>query len=414
MNGILRLNTHRVAFIATGVLCAVTLVTSGMLILKHLQAARDSKHACTCTIRILFMVPIYSSQAWLALILRLEGFNKVLELLRKGYECIVIIAFAQLLVGQLGGIRRLCQNLPEERCCHLPPVRWVVYRLSWTPPERFIRRTLGGLLQYVPVSLFAATFGAFTWLSSTLFFYTEPCCNVVICISQAIAMYCLIVFYHSNQVALAPLRPVMKLVFIKVMIFFTIWQGIALHAANRLGAFYALKQLYNRHGHTWTENQLCEALLNIMLVIEMFMLSLIHHIVYPPRETSQRAGGSPGLALDGLQDNGRSRFVSLDEVIVQTQPQTDSAMPRFSQPVLQRSLSRERCPTCRRFVEVWDLRDIKELYDDLRYTARTRSSDNLVGPQSHWGGRCSYICNFFRGTRSPSDAGTRTVSIAAA
>jgi len=382
MSDILRLNTHKVAFIATGVLCALALANSGLLILKHFQVAGGSRGACTYTIRILFMVPIYSIQAWLALILELEGFNKVLEFLRKGYECIVIIAFAQLLVQQLGGIVCLCMNLGDEQCCHLPPVRWVVYRLSWTPPKRFVRRTLGGLLQYVPVSLCAATFGAVTWLWPRLFFYTQPCCNAVICVSQAIAMYCLVVFYHANQADLAPLRPVMKLVFIKVMIFFTIWQNIGLHTANRLGAF---ERWSNQSKPHWTEDQLCEAIGNGLLVIEMFMLSLVHHIVYPPQETAQRASATAQRAS------------------ATAQMQHERGLPS-SQEDLQRPLTRERCLLCQRFLEVCNLSDIKELYRELRAMARTRSSENLTGPQSDWSGRCSYICNFFRG-RSPTEAG---------
>lgn len=387
------LELHVVAFFVTGVLVATSIVSSGFLINQHLRAERQSR-ARIYVIRIVLMVPIYSLEAWLALTFRLTECNKVLELLRRGYECIVLFAFLQFLVFQLGGIATLSGNLRDEQCRHLPPVRWLFYELSWTPPQRFVRRTLTGVLLYVPVSLFLALFGFLAWCiqfyfphhwwlgqDKHFFQIVEPICNTTIGAFQLLAMYCLVLFCHANHSKLAPCRPVLKLISIKLMVFFTVWQSFGLHMANRLHAF---RPAAHSSVSTWSERQICEGILNCLLVVEMFVLAWVHRYVFPAGEISS--------AISAV---GAASAASLPISMAMT----EAVLPRLS------------C-FISAFAEVWDLSDILAFYRELRSAARTQSSDDLYGLSVIRTEErisrtrivrscCRYFCNYFGGATAP-------------
>ncbi|CAK0800840.1 unnamed protein product [Prorocentrum cordatum] len=148
---------------------------------------------------------------------------------------IAICAFMQLLVAHLGGVGRLTSELSLDSCRHVIPVRWFVPEWSWTPQKRFVRRTVGAVLLYVPVTL---TVAVVVLVSSLVYF---PLFKVlhwpfisVVNVMLFIAMYGLVLFYHANQARLAPLSPIKKILSIKILLFFTFWQGVVVSVLHRL------------------------------------------------------------------------------------------------------------------------------------------------------------------------------------
>mmetsp|Transcript_5334 Transcript_5334/g.12846 ORF Transcript_5334/g.12846 Transcript_5334/m.12846 type:complete len:403 (+) Transcript_5334:78-1286(+) len=303
------------AIAGTMVLC--TCVSSGVLICRHLRA-EGSDEVVAVTVRILLMAPFYAIQAQLALLERYEGFNTVLEFVRKLYECITLVAFLQLNILLLGGMHGVLEVLQEEQCTHLPPVRWVLPADAWKPKAVFLRWSIRSVLAYVPVTLFV-------WLMVSIAFFAFPdhaqhdakvnvlpkgqgfrhptvwsliqmFCVGLTNLFQCLAMYGLVVLCHAVHRVLSAYRPIQKLLCIKMLVFFTVWQAFCVHAAERLGFFdhFAAESVSG-----WTSRQIAEGSLNFLLCFEMMALALVHHCVYPPDQDevlNQQAGFGNGRA----------------------------------------------------------------------------------------------------------------------
>jgi len=232
------------------------------------------------------MVPVYSVEAWLALVLRAGDFNKVLALLRKGYECLVVLSFVELLLAWLGGPEVLSEQLQTQCCRHLPPLSLVLP--SWAPGPRFVRRTLLGVLQNVLCSSVAVPIVLISWFaggfSPRAFEVAQPFCLVLMNASQFFAVYCVVAFYHASREPLAPLRPVQKLLSIKGLVFCLFWQEAAVRVAEKAGVFDGWSWAIEEE---WTVPQVGWGLLNCAICVEMFLLSILHCRVYPAGEASR-------------------------------------------------------------------------------------------------------------------------------
>lgn len=256
----------------------------------------NAPHALT--IRILLMVPIYSYVAWGALTFRVSVFAKVLVAFEKVYECITLFAFTQLLVHYLGGVEQCYVTLVttqdgalrlagDERCDHIAPVRWLPARaleaLSWRPPSKFLRRALGAVLLYVPLLLacFVSTSLAWSLLSREAFVAVDRICSALVFTYTSAAMYGLIVFYHAFAEKLLLVRPVLKLLSIKALLILTTWQGFGVKFAKAVGALDYWVEHSRSH---YKPDELAEAIVSGLVIIEMFLLSVAHVWVYPATE----------------------------------------------------------------------------------------------------------------------------------
>jgi len=288
------------------VLC--TCVCSAAIIGKHLLSAGPDE-GIAVTIRILLMAPVYAVQAYIALRQRWEGFNQVLEFLRKAYECVVLVSFLQLQIIQLGGVARALEVLEEEKCVHLPPVRWIVPDTWWRPKKVFLQRSINSVLIYIPVALTIALLVLIAYVSSagpflgpehskkrvrpddipsgsgllhlTPWAVIQTLCVGVGNVAQVVAMYGLVVLCHAVRQALERHRPILKLLSIKALVFFTVWQAVAVHLAEHLGFF---NDFARESVSGWTPRQIAEGLLNVVLCLEMMVLAAVHHCIYPVGE----------------------------------------------------------------------------------------------------------------------------------
>jgi len=435
----LDIDRHLIAFLVCGLLTLITLLSSFVGVARHLRHS-GKKGICIYTVRILLMAPSYSFPSFLALVGRLTELNLILELCRKFYEAIVIFAFTQLLVAQLGGFERLGDHLSDDDCVHLPPLRWVFDRYSWTPSTRFVRRSLSSVLQYAAVTIIVIPLSLLSALLSEALFQKVfvPFSTAAIGASQMLAMYGLIIFYHANQDRLAPIRPVQKLLSIKLLVIATIWQKMIIQGLARFTSIF--EHLSDTSVTNWSSDQIAEGTINCLIIVEMFFLSSYHHIVFPPGEdlsvslapdarTAEAAHASHGAAraptaahlsseteLSEAASSAPSSFTtSSGEVTVSLADAEADAAPEVGQIPTMRRLQiwvgsdhwgshvvgeqtqlvgcwHQNCPTVRRFYHVFDITDVWKFYAELRRNYRTQSSDNLDASTA---GR--YARNFFAG-----------------
>eukprot|EP00929_Paragymnodinium_shiwhaense_P098239 TRINITY_DN59753_c0_g3_i1.p1 TRINITY_DN59753_c0_g3~~TRINITY_DN59753_c0_g3_i1.p1 ORF type:complete len:532 (-),score=97.90 TRINITY_DN59753_c0_g3_i1:67-1662(-) len=259
--------------------------SSADLARRHLAAA-GPRNIRAYTIRILLMVPVYSIMSWVALVSRVGDFNKVLALVRKGCESVVVISFGLLLLAWLGGPQALSERLEPGRCRHLPPLSLVLP--SWSPAQKFVRRTSFGVLQNAICSMVSVSSILISWclaasgLCPRAFEIVQPFCLVLMNGSQFFAVYCVIILYNANRGPLAKFRPVLKLLGIKGLVFCLFWQEAAIRILERAGVFDKVAHAVLQD--QWTVSQVAWGLLNCIICVEMLVLSLLHWSLYPPGE----------------------------------------------------------------------------------------------------------------------------------
>ena len=86
-------------------------------------------------------------------------------------------------------------------------------------------------------------------------------------ICYAVALYGLIIFYLAAQDLLRPYNPVVKVVLIKGVIFFTFWQGFLLSLLTSCGAIETSEEALE--------------IQNLLICVEMFVASLCTLAAFP-------------------------------------------------------------------------------------------------------------------------------------
>ena len=105
-------------------------------------------------------------------------------------------------------------------------------------------------------------------------------------------MYCLILFYYVMRVELRPMNPLAKFTAIKLAIFLTFWQSVAI----AILVYY--KVLVPQADWAWkTQTALTAGLQDFIIVIEMFLLSLAHHYAFPAEIFKKTSMCKTGLVL---------------------------------------------------------------------------------------------------------------------
>ena len=187
-------------------------------------------------IRILGLVPIYSLESWLALTFRQQRIY--LEVARESYEAFVVYSFFRLMMESMGDRERVVKVCAAKggAARWLPPSSWVLPS-SWRWPmgEVFVWRCERGVFQYVFLRVACAIVALAAELGGVLCEgWTEPqsCAapylNFTIVVSQFVAMYCLVLFWHELQAELEPVNALRKLLAVKAVVFLSFFQGLVL------------------------------------------------------------------------------------------------------------------------------------------------------------------------------------------
>lgn len=230
-------------------------------------------------VRILWMVPIYSSNAWLALTFPNTGIY--LDTCRECYEAYVIYNFMVFLLNflyyEMDLEATLDTKLPVKHifplCC-----------LSPCPGGRyFISACKHGILQYTvvrPITTITALICELAGVYGEGQFslkYAFPYIVVVNNISQFVAMYSLVLFYKANRNELAPMKPVAKFLCIKAVVFFSFFQSVIIAL---LVYFDVISESFAAPGSDYDVGQVSRSLQDFLICVEMFIAAVAHYFAF--------------------------------------------------------------------------------------------------------------------------------------
>eukprot|EP00051_Salpingoeca_urceolata_P013333 m.167184 g.167184 ORF g.167184 m.167184 type:complete len:413 (+) comp17765_c0_seq4:315-1553(+) len=272
--------THVKAWFAAGVFVCLAVPISVWQIAQHFahwNRPRLQRHV----VRILWMVPIYAINSWLAL--RFDGAAIYLDTVRECYEAYVIynfFAFLMEFLHQRPGFEQQLAQRPKKP--HMFPLCCVT---PWTMGRPFLRKCRHGVVSYVIVRPLCTAIALISELLdgygegeidfSKTWIYTVIITNF----SQAWAMYCLILLYVALKPDLKPIKPLPKFMTIKAVVFFSFWQSVLIAVLVHTGAI--------KNKETWThytQQSVAAGLQDFLVCVEMFIAAVGHHYIFSYKE----------------------------------------------------------------------------------------------------------------------------------
>ncbi|KAH7065398.1 organic solute transporter Ostalpha-domain-containing protein [Macrophomina phaseolina] len=240
---------HTVAQIIAFVFSAIAIIISLTLIFQH--AVHYSRpYEQKQIIRILLMIPIYAAVSMLSI--HYYHHHTYFEVLRDCYEAFAISSFFTLMCHYIA------PSLHEQKeyFRHIETKNWV-WPITWAQKcsggetSGWLRKPRSGLTWFniIWVSVFQYCFIRvfFTVVSVLAEKYNVLCEDSLSpvyahfwsmffeSIAVTIAMYCLIQFYIQLKQDLSPHSPFLKVLCIKLVIFFCFWQSTAISFATSEG-----------------------------------------------------------------------------------------------------------------------------------------------------------------------------------
>lgn len=266
-------------------------------------------------VRIIWMVPLYSIESWLAL--RFKHFALYIETLREAYEAYVVFSFLYFLIALLGEEAQLISILkekPESRGRHTFPLNLILS--PWIMGHELLHKCKVGVLQYVVIKNLVAL--AIVIMETLGIFhegvfrldggYLYVC--VISNISQIWALYCLILFYFALREDLQPWRPVGKFLCVKAVVFWTWWQSLLI---NVIGAAVQgdnqtpVKMFLSERGietisPAHQEKEWTKGLQDYLICVEMLIASIAFTYAFTYKDYERE---HPSARHAKEQDNGR-------------------------------------------------------------------------------------------------------------
>lgn len=258
---------HYIGWFSSAGFVLLTIPISIRLIVMHLTHW-NAPHIQKYVVRIIWMVPIYSIESWLAL--RFKGAAIYLETLRECYEAYVILCFMYYLMALLGDEHHI-NNLRQKYIAagnkgsdfgrHSWPLNYIL--TPWSTGSELLQNCKFGVFQYV---LIKNIFAVMVWTMHMKGHYNENKFNwnelylyqcMVSNASQLWALYCLVMFYYATKEELTPWRPVGKFLCVKSVVFFTWWQSITIEFL----IYLSHGRLFKSDGRSdWTVNEISKGL----------------------------------------------------------------------------------------------------------------------------------------------------------
>lgn len=281
-----RADLHLSASLSAGAIAVLSTTISMLEIINHLQNVH-SPELQTYVVRILFIVPVFSVDCWLSLRFANAGEHRwtvYFDAVRDAFEAFTIYTFANFLAACFTGDESLCRVLaakPQQE--HLFGLKYVLRAPKMG--REFMLFCRYGTLQFVIIKSTCAIAEVVlhsrahaTGEHSHPFSPRHPYLYITIAInlSQMVALYALLLFYHALHTDLAPLRPLGKFMSVKLIVFFTFWQSIAISLAVRLGLIHSTQH--------WGVHNISAALNNYLLVLEMLVAACLHTYVFSHRD----------------------------------------------------------------------------------------------------------------------------------
>ncbi|XP_030631717.1 transmembrane protein 184C-like [Chanos chanos] len=272
--------THTKAWFIAGVFVFMTIPVSLWDILQHLVHYTQPELQKPI-IRILWMVPIYSLDSWIAL--KYPSIAIYVDTCRECYEAYVIYNFLMFLLNFLENqypslplmleVQETQRLLPPLCCC--PP---------WPMGEVLLFRCKLGVLQYTvvrPVTTVIALICQLCGVYDEANFSFRNAWSYLVIVnnaSQLFAMYCLVLFYRTLREELSPLRPVGKFLCVKMVVFASFWQAVFIAFLVKVGV------ISDKHTWEWDSVEaVATGLQDFIICIEMFVAAIAHHYSFTYR-----------------------------------------------------------------------------------------------------------------------------------
>lgn len=279
---------------------------------KHMQHY-NKPYLQKYIVRILWMVPIYALNSWLAMYFHRTSIY--MDTLRECYEAFVIYSFMKYLFNFLKNevdaydILIDCKpGLPNIfPFCLLPPL---------PGGRRFIQLSRHGMIQYIvirPATTFLAlileifgVYGEGLWDLGHGYVYLLIINNL----SQMVAMYFLVMFYQNYKRELYPMRPLGKFLCIKAVIFFSFFQGVLL---TLLIGFGVITRAFIPSTPDTTTTEMSRNLQDFLICFEMLIAAIAHIFVFSHKPFVDEARGTNPM------------FYSFQRIVDLTDERTDVA-----------------------------------------------------------------------------------------
>jgi hypothetical protein len=286
---------HLIGWFSAGGFVALTFVISIRQIVMHLLNWRVpgiQKYI----VRILWMVPLYSVESWLAL--RFRWIAVYIETFRECYEAYVIYNFLHYIIALLGEESQLIlilKSKPRERGVHTFPFNYLFGSDMWVPGQELLTKSKIGVLQYVIIKNISAII---VFILQSMHMYEEGhfkwnkgygYISVINFMSQLVALYCLAYFYNATKENLAPFKPFGKFLCVKMVVFFTWAQSILISIL----VSGKLSNADPEGSGSWTGEQISKGLQDFTICIEMFIFALAFNWAYPYQDFASGAPHSP-------------------------------------------------------------------------------------------------------------------------
>ncbi|ORY15136.1 organic solute transporter Ostalpha-domain-containing protein [Clohesyomyces aquaticus] len=282
------LTFHHLGLILSAVFGLLSVCIALFLIMRHAThylKPWEQKHI----IRILFMIPIYATVSFLSYMFYRHAVY--FEVLRDCYEAFAIASFFTLMCHYVA------PNLHEQKEYFrgIEPKNWV-WPMNWMQKctggesKGIFRKPSSGLTWFniVWIAIFQYCFirVAFTIVAVTTQAFGLYCSSsmdpryshiwviTMEGLSVTVAMFCLIQFYVQLKGDLAPYRPFLKVLCIKLVIFFCFWQALVISFLTREGG--PLKTSPQIQGP-----DLRIGIPSMLVCVEMAIFAVMHLFAFP-------------------------------------------------------------------------------------------------------------------------------------
>lgn len=161
---------------------------------------------------------------------------------------------------------------------------WSCVFPPWRSAQQMLRWCVAGTLLYIAVGVTVPVVALGVDLVSQRDDGTSSlhdCMRVgkyMIMVASMVAINALFELAHVFLHDLQELNPVAKFASVKLVIFFTFWQGIVLSGLVGVGTFTP----FIDPSHRWTsQEQISQAVQHSLICLEMFGASIVHHCAFP-------------------------------------------------------------------------------------------------------------------------------------
>ena len=309
-------------FCVSGTFALFALLLTAYLIFRHVKHWTDPE-AQRAIVRILFLVPVYGIVSWLAIVF--GDYALYFTLVRDCYEAYALYQFFCLLVHYLQEAMSAFMTLDEafSTTDQLDPGELIstygerrlaapFCMFTYQPGKRVFVHIKRCSLQYVFVK---PTLTAVAILLQMLGKYHEGSLSIrygflwitlMLNISAALAFYFIFLFYELIKHSIFMYHPLLKLISIKILVFFIFWQSMILAI---LYHFHVIPGFFG-----WSVERSSSTAQNMLICLEMVCLSIFNFQAFPYAEYRSPTGeNSYEIALETL-----SSVVSQKDIVKDT------------------------------------------------------------------------------------------------